>query len=51
MRNLVPRILILLAVFTYAVLRAAAEHAPTHNAAGGYIDACGEKAGMVGDDC
>jgi hypothetical protein len=24
---------------------------PTHNAAGGYIDACGELPGLVGDDC
>jgi hypothetical protein len=23
----------------------------THNAAGGYIDACGDLPGMVGDDC
>ena len=24
---------------------------PTHNAAGGYIEACGDLPGMVGDDC
>jgi len=23
----------------------------THNAAGGYRDACGERAGLLGDDC
>jgi hypothetical protein len=24
---------------------------PTHNARGGYIDACGDLPGLVGDDC
>jgi hypothetical protein len=24
---------------------------PTHNAAGGYIEACGDEPGMLGDDC
>lgn len=24
---------------------------PTHNKHGGYIDACGDLPGMVGDDC
>ncbi len=24
---------------------------PTHNANGGYIDACGDEPGMIGDDC
>lgn len=24
---------------------------PTHNAAGGYIDACGQLPGALGDDC
>lgn len=24
---------------------------PSHNASGGYIDACGDLPGMVGDDC
>jgi hypothetical protein len=47
--------------FSYAVLllialascmgRVSAPEQPSHNAAGGYIDACGELPGLVGDDC
>jgi hypothetical protein len=24
---------------------------PSHNAAGGYVDACGDLPGLLGDDC
>lgn len=24
---------------------------PSHNAAGGYVEACGELPGLIGDDC
>ena len=29
----------------------APDDVPSHNAAGGYIDACGDLPGLVGDDC
>jgi len=34
-----------------ALLLSGCVHKPTHNARGGYIDACGDLPGMVGDDC
>jgi hypothetical protein len=50
-----------LAFFSYGVLLVlalascvgcvATPEQPSHNAAGGYIDACGELPGLVGDDC
>lgn len=30
---------------------ASARLAPSHNAHGGYVDACGELPGLIGDDC
>ncbi len=30
---------------------AAARLDASHNAAGGYVDACGELPGLIGDDC
>jgi hypothetical protein len=37
-------------VLMLLVLTSCAQH-PTHNAAGGYIDACGDLPGLLGDDC
>jgi hypothetical protein len=43
---------ILAAVLTFAMLRTlGAEEVGTHNALGGYRDACGALPGLVGDDC
>lgn len=57
MRNLI-RIVGALAGLAYAVAcvslivqLASMDASPTHNAHGGYIDACGELPGLVGDDC
>ena len=56
MRNVV-RTIGVLAGLAYAVacvtliVQLASMDAPSHNAHGGYIDACGDLPGLVGDDC
>lgn len=41
----------LLALLILLIMLASGCTAATHNAAGGYTDACGELPGMLGDDC
>ncbi len=41
--------LIVAAMLAYACTGCAS--APTHNQQGGYIDACGQEPGLIGDDC
>jgi hypothetical protein len=40
-----------LLILTVTVLLCGCTTPPTHNSHGGYIDACGDKAPMLGDDC
>lgn len=50
MRAFIKDVIIMLALVGVAVAIATCDR-PSHNARGGYIDACGELPGMIGDDC
>lgn len=51
MRTFTPRLLLAVALVTAILLGFANVKHETHNARGGYVDACGDQPGMVGDDC
>ena len=42
---------LLVALLLLAASLAGCASSPTHNAAGGYIPACGDLPGTLGDDC
>lgn len=41
----------LLCCLAWLALLTSCVNVPTHNAAGGYINACGELPPLIGDDC
>jgi hypothetical protein len=45
------RVLVLALALVAALAVAVLVGCSTHNAAGGYVPACGQLPGMVGDDC
>lgn len=49
--DLLLAIVMLAVCLGVAMVPVVAGVANTHNAAGGYIDACGDLPGLVGDDC
>jgi hypothetical protein len=48
---LAAQIALAVCVSAYEVAQTFEPTAPTHNAAGGYVDACGDLPGLIGDDC
>ncbi len=51
MRALLILLCLAMATCAAACTHSPDRHSPTHNAAGGYADACGDLPGLIGDDC
>lgn len=55
MRDFLKDLIVCIALLGFAIALVTCTDPPTdlpsHNARGGYVDACGDQPGMIGDDC